>query len=242
MRIAISCQEDTIESLIDQRFGRSRYFMIVDIEQGEIKDSRSVINEGSEQGHGAGIKAAEQLGKLKVDCLLTGQLGPNATSIIGKLGIKAYGASGKASEAVVGFMRGELPMISETSSPHSDSIPKVSQERIFFPLLDNRREESEISQHFGHAPYFGVYDVQAGKLSIIGNDLDHTDPSKSPIDQIVEAVHPTTIYAKGIGGRAIQLIAQKGMALKTGDHRTVGDALKDLGNLRDQIESCGHVH
>ncbi len=242
MRIAITCQDNTIESAIDQRFGRCKYFLIVDIEGNKILKTNAVLNQGAEQGHGAGIRAAEQIGELKAEKILTGELGPNATAVLEKLGIAAYHASGKAEDAISKFLNDELEMISETAEPHP-YLPKKEKtrgERVFFPLLDNNGEDSEISQHFGHAPFFGVYDATKKELKIIENDLDHTDPAKSPIDQIEEAVHPTTIFAKAIGGRAIAIIQQKGLSLKTGEYRTVKEALKNLDNLKDQTRDCGH--
>ncbi|MCK5282119.1 MAG: hypothetical protein KAK00_01815, partial [Nanoarchaeota archaeon] len=71
------------------------------------------------------------------------------------------------------------------------------------------------------------------------NNLDHTDPTLSPIDQIEKAVNPTTIFAKGIGGRAINIIAQKGLSLKTGDYSTVKEVIENLDKLENQTESCG---
>ncbi|NOQ56211.1 MAG: hypothetical protein GQ477_05410, partial [Nanohaloarchaea archaeon] len=60
--------------------------------------------------------------------------------------------------------------------------------------------------------------------------------------QIQEAVDPTTIFARGIGGRAIEIIAQKGLSLKTGDYTTLKDAIDNLDRLEDQTKSCGHEH
>jgi len=242
MKIAITCQDDNLDSMIDQRFGRCKYFLIADIESKKIVKTEAVLNQGAEQGHGAGIKAAEQIGDLKVEKVLTGQLGPNATAVLDKLGIVAFQASGKAKDAINKLLNNELELISETAEPHSGEVIKKNGERIFFPLLDNKGEDSEISQHFGHAPFFGIYDVDKKELKIIENDLDHTDPSKSPIDQIEEAVNPTTIFAKGIGGRAIGIIQQKGLSLKTGDYKTVKEAIKNIDKLEDQTESCGHRH
>lgn len=244
MRIAISSDGNNLNSSIDQRFGRCKYFLIVDIENGKISKTEAVLNKGAEQGHGAGIKAAEQIGELKAEKVLTGQLGPNATAVLGKLGIPAYHASGKAGDAITHFLSDELEIISESAEPHSGMAKqgKETGERIFFPLLDSNGEDSEISPHFGHAPFFGVYDTKKKELKIIENNLDHTDPNKSPIDQIEEAVHPTTIFAQGIGGRAIGIIAEKGLSLKTGDFRTVGEAIRNIGRLKDQAQSCGHEH
>jgi predicted Fe-Mo cluster-binding NifX family protein len=243
MKIAISSDGEDLNGSIDQRFGRCKYFLIVDIKDGKIIKTQAVLNQGAEQGHGAGIKAAQQVGELKVEKILTGSLGPNATAVLDKLGILSYHASGKAKDAVIRFLNNELEKISETAEPHSGIVKKENKrERIFFPLLENKGEDSEISEHFGHAPFFGVYDVEKKELNIIENDLDHSDPSKSPIDQIEEAVNPTTIFAKGIGGRAIGIIAEKGMSLKTGDYKTVKEAIKNLDKLKDQTENCGHMH
>ena len=99
--------------------------------------------------------------------------------------------------------------------------------------------DSEISQHFGHAPFFGSYDLEKKELKIIENDLNHTDPDKSPIDQIQEVVNPTIIFAKGIGGRAIELIAEKGIALKTENFNTVKEVIENWDKLEDQTQNCG---
>jgi len=256
MKIAISAEKDKIEGKIDQRFGRCKYFLIIDTEDTEKVEA--IENQGALQGHGAGIKAAQQLGSLKVQAIITGSLGPNATSILKQLGIKAYHSSGSVKDAVNDFIDKKLEEIREVTAPHSgmekketskrsfdglsNKFDKSRTERIFFPLLENNGEDSEISQHFGHAPFFGIYDVEKKELKIIENDLDHTDPNKSPIDQIEAAVNPTTIFAKGIGGRAINIIAQKGLSLKTGNYNTVREVIENLDKLEDQNESCGHRH
>ncbi|MBW2980515.1 hypothetical protein KY360_03800 [Candidatus Woesearchaeota archaeon] len=242
MKIAISSTEDKIESLIDQRFGRCKYFLIADVEDKKVKDVKALENEGALQGHGAGIKAAQQIGELGVEAVITGNLGPNATDVLGQLGIKAYHASGSAKEAIEKFIKGELDEISEVAQPHSGMAQAVQPkgERIFFPLLDNNGMDSEISDHFGHAPFFGLYDAKTKKLTITENKLSHTDPDKSPVDQIVEAVNPTTVFALGIGGRAIQLFNEQGICLKTGDFRTVKEVIENLDKLESQTKSCGH--
>lgn len=239
MKIAISSDGDTVESRIDQRFGRCKYFVIVDTGSREKTDA--IENQGAAQGHGAGIRAAQQLGELGVKAVITGQLGPNATNVLNQLGIKAYHASGNIKDAIDDFTENKLEEVSEVSAPHSGTSQTEKRgERIFFPLLDNNGEDSKISSHFGHAPFFGLYDVEKKELKIVENDLDHTDPTKSPIDQIEEAVHPTTIFAQGIGGRAIQIIADKGLSLKTGQFKTVKEVIENLDKLEDLTQSCGH--
>ncbi len=240
MKLAISAESNTIESKIDQRFGRCEYFLIVELENNEIKEVKAVKNEGAIQGHGAGIKAAQQIGESDAEAVITGAIGPNATAVLGELGIKTYHASGTVKDAIDAFVDNRLEEITEVAESHPDSLKKDMGERIFFPLMDDNGLDSKISEHFGHAPFFGVYDTEKKELNIIENNLSHTDPNKSPIDQIEEAVNPTTIFAKGIGGRAIQLIEEKGLALKTGSYDTVGEVIENLDKLDDQMQSCGH--
>lgn len=244
MKIAVSTENDTIQSLIDQRFGRCRYFLVVEATGKEIKEVKAFENEGAVQGHGAGIKAAQQVSELEVDAVITGNLGPNATEVLVELGIKAYQGSGKAKEAVEKFLKGELSEITEIAKAHSrqDKPEEQAEERIFFPLLDNNGPDSEISGHFGHAPFFGLYNTKSKKLIITRNTLSHTDPNKSPVDQIIEAVNPTTVFALGIGGRAIELFNARGVCLKTGDYRTVKEVINNLDKLESQTASCGHMH
>lgn len=241
MKIAISAVGNSLADSIDQRFGRCKYFIIIDTENDKFE---AVENQGVAQGHGAGIKAAEQVGQLGVEAVITGTLGPNSTQVLSGLGIKSYHASGSVNEGIKSFKGGKLSEIEEIAEPHSEVSKEksVDSERVFFPLLDDNGMDSKISDHFGHAPFFGVYEAEKKKLEIIPNDLDHADPSKSPIDQIEEAVSPTTIFAKGIGGRAIAIIKEKGLKLKTGDYDTVKDAIDNLDKLGDQVASCGHEH
>ena len=244
MKIAVSSEGEKLHDNIDQRFGRCKYFLIINIDEKEVGEFETVENQGATQGHGAGIKAAQQIGDLKVEAVITGQIGPNATDVLEKLNIKAYSASGTITDALTDFIDNKLKLIDEVAEQHAGSQKKTNSdsEKVFFPLLEDKGMDSKISDHFGHAPFFGVYDVDKKELKIIENNLNHTDPTKSPIDQIEEAVNPTTIFAKGIGGRAINIISQKGIALKTGNFNTVKEAVENLDNLQDQTESCGHEH
>jgi len=239
---AISANGDKLENKVDQRFGRCPYFLIVSIDGKEIKDFKAIKNQGSIQGHGAGIKAAEQIGELNVDAIITGELGPNATKVINELEITTYSGSGEIKEVVEDFINEKLKIIKEISEPNNNNSEIKSDEKIFFPLLNNKGLDSEISQHFGHAPFFGLYDVNKKSLTIIPNDLDHTNPNMSPIDQIEKAVNPTTIFAKGIGGRAIDIIEKKGISLKTGNYNIIKEVVNNLDGLENQTKDCGNIH
>ncbi|MEA3514975.1 MAG: NifB/NifX family molybdenum-iron cluster-binding protein [Nanoarchaeota archaeon] len=241
MRIVISSDGDTIESNVDMRFGRCRYFLIVDIEEGEIIDVKSVENEGAAMGHGAGIRAAQQAGNLKPDKIIAGNLGPNAFNVLTQLNIAAYMGRGTVKDSIQKMFEGKLERISQdNNNPGQEVNIEKDDEIVFMPLLNDNGEDSEIAEHFGHAPFFGLYNTKEEKLTVVENRLDHSDSGKSPIDQISEFFNPSTVFAKGIGSRAISLFAEKGICIKTGNYVNVKEVIENLDKLEDLTESCGH--
>ena len=245
MKIIISSNGETIDSPIDTRFGRCKYFVMVEIENSEIKNVSTIENQGAIQGHGAGIKAAEQIGNLKPDLLITGSLGPNAFDIIKELEIPAFQGFGTVKESVEKFISGELNKITNNVESHSGEVKtnEVKKDRIYFPLLDDNGMESQISEHFGHAPFFGLYDFKTHELTIAKNSLDHSNPNKSPIDQIAEEFSPSIFFAQGIGAKAITIIKDKGLGLKTSlDYKIVQEIIDNMDKLSDQTKDCGHKH
>ena len=244
MKIAVTAVDDKMESLIDPRFGRSRYFMVLELEGDTVKSEEAVKNQGPEQGHGAGICAAQQLGELEVEAVITGEIGPNATEVLKKLGIKAFHGEGKVSDALVEFSEGNLTEIKEIAQPHSGitgNEQKIDnkKDRIFFPLMSDNGLDSEISQHFGHAPLFGIYDCATKKFEIKENKLEHDNAMLSPVDQVIQLANPTVVYALGIGSRAIQLFNQKGISIKTGEYQTPREVIENLDKVVVQDKDCG---
>ena len=116
MKIAISASGQTVDSLLDKRFGRCPYFVIQDSETGQVE---TIENEGIKSEGGAGIAAAQQIIDRDVDVILTGNLGPNAFKLIAKVGIRAY----KCDEMVIRdalekFSGGELTEIEKSGPAH----------------------------------------------------------------------------------------------------------------------------
>ena len=113
-------------------------------------------------------------------------------------------------------------------------------QKIFIPLLNNNGENSEISLHFGHAPYFALYDTDVKKIIIKENKLDHNNARKSPVEQIMENANPDIVFAQDIGQRAIMLFQEKNIKLKTGSYKTVKELIDNVENLEDLKNGCGH--
>ncbi|MBU0971998.1 MAG: NifB/NifX family molybdenum-iron cluster-binding protein [Proteobacteria bacterium] len=78
MKIAISSFGEEITAQIDPRFGRCRFFVVVD-----TKDMQLAVfeNENADQTGGAGIRSAAFLIDKGVDLVITGRCGPNAMDV-----------------------------------------------------------------------------------------------------------------------------------------------------------------
>ncbi len=87
MKLAVCSQGKSLNSKVDPRFGRSQYFVIVDIETGE---SESIENPSVSLGHGAGINTVQLLSKKGVNVVCAQHVGPKAFSSLDAAEIKVY--------------------------------------------------------------------------------------------------------------------------------------------------------
>ena len=118
MKIAVSTTGSDLSAQIDQRFGRCRYFVIVDPDSMEFE---GIENSGASAGGGAGVAAAQLIVGKEVAAVLTGNCGPNAFSVLEAAGIKVMtGVSGTVEEAVASYKAGKYDAVSQANvSPHS---------------------------------------------------------------------------------------------------------------------------
>lgn len=107
MNIAVTAMGDSLESEVDQRFGRAHRFVVVDDESNLIRviDNSSSVDLPS----GAGVQTSSRLVEAGVKAVLTGHCGPRAFQVMDAAGIEIYiGASGTVADAVARYRRGEL--------------------------------------------------------------------------------------------------------------------------------------
>lgn len=103
MNLAISTVGATLDSDVDPRFGRARFFIIVDDRGGLV---RVIDNSGSDElPHGAGVAAVESMVRNGVGAVVTGQVGPKAEQGLRAAGIAIHtGASGPCRKALAEFL------------------------------------------------------------------------------------------------------------------------------------------
>jgi len=116
MKVCITSQGDSLDFMVDPRFGRCQYFIIANTES---EDFEAVKNPNTDSGGGAGIQSGQLISDKKVKVVLTGNVGPNAFSTLNAAGVKVItGVSGKVSEAIEKYKKGEFK---STDGPTVDS-------------------------------------------------------------------------------------------------------------------------
>ncbi len=107
MKIAITSKGQNLQSEVDPRFGRAKYFIIYDTDAGtyEVIENAQDLN----AVHGAGVQAGEQIIRSGAKVLLTGNCGPNAFRTLQAGGVDVYtGVSGTVFESINAFKEGKL--------------------------------------------------------------------------------------------------------------------------------------
>ena len=118
MKIAISSSGEDLDSPIDPRFGRCPFFMIVEVEDNKIKDSKAIKNTAMMQGGGAGISAAQIVGNEGIDAVIGMNYGPRAFGVLSELDIEMYqGVQGTIKENVQQLIDGKLNKLETATGP-----------------------------------------------------------------------------------------------------------------------------
>lgn len=112
MKVAITSRGANLGAELDPRFGRARFFVVVDTEtdRSTVHDNKGNLNA---LGY-AGIKAAEAVLRLGAHAVITGNVGPKALATLKAGNVKVcVGATGQVRQALEQFRRGQLECIRE---------------------------------------------------------------------------------------------------------------------------------
>jgi predicted Fe-Mo cluster-binding NifX family protein len=107
-----------INANVSPRFGRCQSFTFVTVEDGEIKEVKTVPNSAANAMGGAGIQAAQIIGNNGASEVIVGFLGPNAAQGLGSLNLKIYQLPNQqitVKQAIDLYLKGELQEISRAN-------------------------------------------------------------------------------------------------------------------------------
>ncbi len=121
--------------------------------------------------------------------------------------------------------------------------------KIAVTAENNNGLESLVAQHFGHAPYFILVDVENDEVTAVQGVANPLAQAHQPgqIPNFIHQQNANVILSGGMGGRAIQFFEQLGVHAATGAAGTVRQALENyfggaLKNAAPCDESVAHGH
>jgi predicted Fe-Mo cluster-binding NifX family protein len=114
MKVCVPVQENKgLESVAYNHFGSAPYFLIIDLENEEIK----AINNGDAHHEHGMCQPLKALGGEKVDAILVGGIGAGALMKLNAQGVKAYRVEeGTVAQNIEAFKKNQLPMFSVQNS------------------------------------------------------------------------------------------------------------------------------
>ena len=111
MKVAVGSMGKSLDSNVSAVFGRCPYFVIVKIENNKIIETEAIENTSARQMGGAGISAAQAVAEKGVEAVITGNVGPRASSVLRQLNVKVYRGSGIVRDAIQKFIENKLERI-----------------------------------------------------------------------------------------------------------------------------------
>ena len=131
MKVAISAAGKNLESTIDERFGRCRYFIILETDDMSYE---VIENTNADLSTSAGIQSASLVASKGVEAVITGNCGPKAMQVFAATTIKVIiGQHGMIKDVVEKFKRGDLNPSTRGNVPgksgvaQTESTPGVGQ-------------------------------------------------------------------------------------------------------------------
>lgn len=124
MKVAISANGKDLESSIDDRFGRCRYFIIVETDDMIYE---VIENTNADLSTSAGIQSASLVASKGVDAVITGNCGPKAMQVFAATTIKVIlGQHGTIKDVVEKFKSGDLSPSTRGNVPGVSGVAQAT--------------------------------------------------------------------------------------------------------------------
>ena len=107
MKIAITSEGSSLDSKVDPRFGRAKYFAIIETDDDSVQfvENKQNLNAPS----GAGIQSAQNIAETNAKVLITGNCGPKAFKTLIAANIKiVIKAEGTVKEMLEKFKKDDV--------------------------------------------------------------------------------------------------------------------------------------
>jgi predicted Fe-Mo cluster-binding NifX family protein len=82
--------------------------------------------------------------------------------------------------------------------------------RVCIPTKGKGGLDEIVSEHFGRAPYYAIVDSESMECEFIGNNSEHYGGVGKPPD-IIASAGAKAVLASGMGPRAMNMLAEKGV-------------------------------
>jgi len=151
MKIALATDDNMgLDAVVSHHFGRCPYYIVVDVDDKEIKDVKAVKNPFYES-HGQTGEVPNFIHSLGADVIIAGGMGPKAIGFFQQLGIQAFtGTSGIVGDVIKNYMSGQIdgavPCSDHSSSHHIDTHEHDESERLKEEMVALRRDLAKAQQ------------------------------------------------------------------------------------------------
>jgi len=119
--------------------------------------------------------------------------------------------------------------------------------RIVVPVSNEKGIDSQLSQHFGRAPFYAIIDLDENYNVIgqgtISNTSEHFGGVGLPPDRILQ-LQPKALVTYGLGSKALTMFQNAGVAVLRTEANTVKEVVEAYKNneLQELTQGCHHAH
>ncbi|HEU67830.1 MAG TPA: dinitrogenase iron-molybdenum cofactor biosynthesis protein [Candidatus Acetothermia bacterium] len=82
-----------------------------------------------------------------------------------------------------------------------------------------------VGEHFGRVPTYTVVDTETGEVEVLANESEHMGGTGLP-GQLLADAGVNVVLCAGLGRRALALLHERGIEVRTGASGTVRDAIE----------------
>ncbi|MCB2145362.1 MAG: NifB/NifX family molybdenum-iron cluster-binding protein [Deltaproteobacteria bacterium] len=124
MKVAVSAAGQNLEASIDERFGRCRYFIIVETDDMSYE---VIENTNADLSTSAGVQSASLVASKGVEAVITGNCGPKAMQVFAATTIKVIvGQHGAIKAVVEKFKNGDLSPSTHGNVPGKSGVAQTA--------------------------------------------------------------------------------------------------------------------